>query len=154
MLPTQPKETLSFMLSCQLSNYLEDEETFLKSAQTSNNLVNTVNELLSIRDSIGRIAYYRKVSVDEQQVFVYKKFQMKLLPIIISILFFILVFTNNKINNSKGGFILIITATLILLIDGFVNKERFYISLVFVIIGIVKLIERICNFKGNKNMFH
>jgi hypothetical protein len=57
--------TLSFMLSCQLSNYLEDEETFLKSAQTSNNLVNTVNELLSIRDSIGRIAYYRKVSGDE-----------------------------------------------------------------------------------------
>jgi len=53
------------MLSCQLSNNIEDEETFSKSTETSSILVNNVNELLSIRDSLGRIAYSRKVSGDE-----------------------------------------------------------------------------------------
>ncbi len=79
---------------------------------------------------------------------------MKLLPIIIAILFFILALSSNKINNSKSGFILVIAATLILLIDALVTKERFYISLVFVLIGIVKIIERIYYYKGDKNLLH
>lgn len=76
---------------------------------------------------------------------------MKLLPIIIAIVFFIIVFLSNKINNSKVGFILLIVATLILLIDGFVTKERIYISMVFALIGIVKIVERFLHFKENKN---
>jgi len=76
---------------------------------------------------------------------------MKFLPIIITILLFIIVFSNKKINNSKVGLVLLIAATLILLIDALVTKERIYISMVFVIIGIVKIIERLYNFKGTKN---
>jgi membrane-bound ClpP family serine protease len=75
---------------------------------------------------------------------------MKLLPIIIAIILFIIVFSNKKINNSKVGFVFLIVATLILLIDAIVTKERIYISMIFAIIGIVKIIERL-NVKRNKN---
>ncbi len=57
-------------------------------------------------------------------------------------------------NYSQGGFLLTIIATLILIVDALVNNERIYISQVFAFIGIVKIMERIYNFNGNKSKLH
>lgn len=61
---------------------------------------------------------------------------MKLLPIIIPIIIFLAVFFSNKVNNSKAELFLLIAATLTLLIDALLTKERIYISLVYEYRGI------------------
>ena len=61
---------------------------------------------------------------------------------IFAAIFLVVFLLNSKFSKSQFGLILLIIATSVLLVDTIISKERMFSSMLFVVLGIVKIFDQ------------